>query len=73
MWGFKSSEEIAAEAASERAEAERIEAVEEHNRGQREGAESSLSDRLVHNTIGNLVHSEEFNNGYDNATRGKLL
>ena len=67
-WLFKSDEEIAAE----RAEQERDAATEEHNRGQTEGGSADFMDRTLHNTIGHLGHSEEYNRGWENGVKDRF-
>lgn len=68
---WKSSEESAAEEKAEREEKQRQDDIAEHNRGQSEGGSASMADRVIHNTVGHVVHSEEYNKGYDNGTKDR--
>jgi hypothetical protein len=68
---WKSAEERAAEEKVEREEQQRQDDIAEHNRGQSEGASASMTDRVIHNTVGFMVHTEKYNDGWDNATKDR--
>jgi len=56
----------------ENEEAQRQESIDEHNRGQADGGSADFVDRVIHNTVGFIGHTEEYNKGYDNGTKDRF-